>query len=81
LPAYEFPTGDATLRVLARKLKQKPQWLVTAWAADGRDRDVTVNVPGPGELTLHARGCGSVYRVALADGQATAELVAGQDAN
>jgi hypothetical protein len=81
LPAHEFPTGDANLRVLARKLKHKPQWLVTAWAADGQDRDARVNVPGPGELTLHARGCGSVYRVALADGQATAELVDGQDAN
>ena len=68
LPASEFPTGDANSRMLARELKYRPQWLVTAWAADGKERDVRVNVPGAGELTLQARACGSVYRVTPADG-------------
>jgi hypothetical protein len=62
-PAYEFSTGRDDVRVLARKLRDKPQWLVTAWAADGKEQDVKVIIPGLGELTLHARPCGSVYQV------------------
>ncbi|MFM7291111.1 MAG: hypothetical protein ACKO6B_07760, partial [Planctomycetia bacterium] len=70
-PAYEFPTGDATARVLVRKHRTRPAWLVTAWAADGPDRDVTVTVPDLGRLTLRARGCGSVYEATLKDGTVT----------
>jgi hypothetical protein len=70
-PAYEFPTGDETARVLVRKHRTKSAWLVTAWAADGPDRDVTVTVPELGRLTLRARGCGSVYEATLADGKVT----------
>jgi len=70
-PAYEFPTGDETARVLVRKHRTRPAWLVTAWAADGPDRDVTVTVPELGRLTLHARVCGSVYEATLADGKVT----------
>lgn len=69
LPAYEFPTGDPEVRVLARRLKEASQWLVTAWAAAGPDREVTLTIPALGELTLHARDCGSVYRVEIADGR------------
>jgi hypothetical protein len=70
-PAYEFPTGDETARVLVRKHRTRPAWLVTAWAADGPDRDVTVTVPELGRLTLRARVCGSVYEATLADGKVT----------
>ena len=70
-PAYEFPTGDETARVLVRKHRTRPAWLVTAWAADGPDRDVTVTVPELGRLTLRARVCGSVYEAALTDGKVT----------
>lgn len=63
LPAFEFPTGDETARVLARKHHKRNEWLVTAWAADGPARKVKVEVPEVGELTLDARPCGSVYLV------------------
>lgn len=66
LAAYEFPTGDPNARVLARKLRKKNQWLVTAWAAGGDARDVTVFIDEVGELTLNARPAGSVYRVKAA---------------
>lgn len=63
LPAYEFPTGDKAVRVLARKLNKKDEWLVSAWAADGDAREVTVFIDEVGELTLNARPAGSIYRV------------------
>jgi hypothetical protein len=62
-PAYEFPTGDATARVLVRKHQKLGQWLVTAWAAEGPGREVTVDVPELGPITVLARPAGSVYRV------------------
>ena len=60
-PAYEFPTGDAALRVLARRRRGKAEWLLTAWAADGDERDATVTVPDLGGITIRARPSGSVY--------------------
>lgn len=79
LPAYEFPTGDATVRVLVRVLvrkhRQRNEWLVTAWAAGGEDRDVNVTVPELGELCMRACGCGSVYRATLRDGKPELTLV------
>jgi hypothetical protein len=59
----EFATGDADVRVLARKHRDRPEWLVTAWAAGGEARDVQVEIPDLGALTLHARPAGSVYVV------------------
>jgi hypothetical protein len=67
LPAYEFPTGHPDARVLARKHRQRREWLITAWTADGQERDVTVDIPGLGKATLHARPCGSVYRATAVD--------------
>ncbi|MFO8014661.1 MAG: hypothetical protein R6X20_15290 [Phycisphaerae bacterium] len=67
-PAYEFPTGDADARVLARKRRGRDAWLVTAWAAGGEARDVTVTIPMLGEVTVRARPEGSVYGVTLDDG-------------
>jgi hypothetical protein len=64
LPAYEFPTGDPDARVLSRKHRQRDQWLVTAWAAGGPDRSVTVEIPLLGKVPLQARATGSVYLVA-----------------
>ena len=61
LPAYEFPTGDATARVTVRKHKKKDEWVITAWAADGPARQVKVDVPELGVVTLEARPAGSVY--------------------
>jgi hypothetical protein len=47
-PAYEFPTDDATARVLVRKHRTTSEWLLTAWAADGADRPVRVTIPEQG---------------------------------
>ena len=58
-PAYEFPTGTPA-RVLVRRLKAEPRWLVAAWAADGVARDVTVEVPQLGKITLAARARGTL---------------------
>ena len=74
-PAYEFPTGDAGTRVLARKLRGKAEWLITAWAADGQDREVKVTLPKLAEVTLLARVCGSVYHVIDNTGQPVLELI------
>lgn len=70
-PAYEFPTGDATARVLARKHRTQATWLITAWAADGADRHVRVAIPELGQLTVEARSCGSVYTATLTNHQVT----------
>lgn len=76
-PAYEFTNKatDPTARVLARKMRNTNDWLVTAWAADGNTRDVTVTIPVLGTVTLNARGCGSVYRATLTNGQPVLMLV------
>lgn len=64
-PSYEFTNtvADAACRVLARKLDASNNWLVCAWAADGPDRNVTVNIPTLGSVTVYARDEGSVYKM------------------
>ncbi len=64
-PAYEFPTGDRDARVIARKHNQKAEWLITAWAGGGKDRPVTVTIPGLGKVTLQARNIGTVYTASV----------------
>ena len=61
-PAYELPTGDGEARVVARKLRGRDEWLITAWAAGGADRQVEVEVKGLGKVKVLARTTGSVYR-------------------
>ncbi len=70
-PAYEFPTGDETARVVVRKQRGKSVWLVTAWASDGTDRAVSVRIPELGRINVQARVCGSVYRASLENGKVT----------
>ena len=60
-PAYEFPTGDAGVRVLARKQRTADRWLITAWAAAGEEREVTVDIPLLGQVILRACPGASVY--------------------
>jgi len=74
-PAYEFPTGDADVRVLVRKRKNAAAWLVAAWAAGGETRDVKVTIPVAGEVTLKARPGGSVYVVRESGGKMIAQLM------
>ncbi|HUS90987.1 MAG TPA: hypothetical protein VM695_04015 [Phycisphaerae bacterium] len=74
-PAYELPTGQPATRVVARRMRKAPKWLLAAWAADGQARRVTVSVPDLGEVALDARPCGSVYRAELAGGAARVELI------
>jgi len=60
-------------RVLARKHKDKNEWLVVAWTAEISSQpgiyDATVTIPGAGQVTLQARKGGSLYLVTLKDGQ------------
>lgn len=60
-------------RVLARKHKEKNEWLVVAWTAEISSQpgiyDATVTIPGAGEVTLQARKGGSLYLVTLKEGQ------------
>lgn len=67
-PAYEFLTGHAAVRVLARKMKGSPDWLITAWAADGVTRAVSVEIPELGKVDLEARPAGNVCTAKLAAG-------------
>jgi len=62
-PAYEFPTGDPDARVIVRKHQASGRWLIATWAAGGEAREVTVDVPQLGALTLLARPVGAVYLV------------------
>jgi len=75
LPAYEFPTGDPAARVLVRKHRERHEWLVTAWAAGGEDRDVKVTVPELGEVVVKARASGSVYRARVENATPVLTLV------
>lgn len=75
LPAYEFPTGDAEARVVARKHRQRQEWLVTAWAAGGPEREVGVDIPELGKVELLVRPSGSVYRATLKAGKPDLVLV------
>ncbi len=59
--AYEFPNGDAGVRVLARKLRATDRWLITARAAAGEECEVTVDIPLLGQVALYACPGGSVY--------------------
>jgi hypothetical protein len=64
-PAYEFPTGDKNARVLVRKKKQSPEWLITAWAADGAERRVEVTVPELGTVTVTASPAANLYSAVI----------------
>jgi len=75
LAACEFSTGDPDARVLARKHRERAEWLITAWAAGGKDRDVSADIPVLGKVALRARGCGSVYRARLEDGKPSLRLL------
>ncbi len=74
-PAYEFPTGEADCRVLCRKHRERDEWLLCAWAAAGEDREVQVEIPELGRVTLQATAVGRLYRGRLAEGGAVVESV------
>jgi hypothetical protein len=78
-PAYELPTGDDEVRVVARKHRQRPEWLVSAWAAGGNARDVAVEIPGLGEVELDARPAGSVYVLERSETDAPKLLLVDKD--
>jgi hypothetical protein len=68
-PEYSRLLPGRPIRVLARKLKDKPRWLITAWAADGKEREVSVPVPELGEVKLKATAEANVYEAVLKNGQ------------
>lgn len=74
-PAYEFPVGNNAARVVSRKMRNSNEWIISAWASDGEDQNVKVNIPELGNVDLLARKCGSVYRVTFKNGQVKILLV------
>jgi len=68
LSACEFPTGDAEARVLARKHNDRDEWLLTAWAAGGEARTVSVEIPVLGLVALEALPEAAIYIAHLEDG-------------
>jgi len=76
LPSYEFATGDSTAHVVARKKQTSNDWLISAWAQAGTDRDVTVTIPVLDTVTVNARLAGSVYTAKLdSDGKPVLTLI------
>jgi hypothetical protein len=65
-PAYELPTDQPGVRVLARRARQRPEWLFVAWAADGQERSVSFSQPEFGAVVVQARPAGTVYRAVRA---------------
>lgn len=61
LPAYELPTGEPNVRVLARKHRRRDEWLLVAWAAAGEARRVEVDVAGLGRVELEATPDARLY--------------------
>ncbi len=61
-PKPILPPGRP-VRVLVRKYRPGDEWLVGAWAADGKAQPATVNISGAGTITLNARPGGSVYLI------------------
>lgn len=68
LPAYEFPSGFSDIRVLVRKMGHQKRWLISAWAADGISRSVTVNIDGLAPARLHATPAGSLFDIRIVSG-------------
>lgn len=62
-PSYEFPTGHPQARALVRQIRNSDRWLVGAWAADGIERVITVEVPDLGSYQMSARPEGTVHLV------------------
>lgn len=62
-------------RVLARKHRQKEEWLVAAWSADGQPHEATVTIPGAGRIKLEAWAGGSTYLVKMEAGKPVAQLM------
>ncbi len=75
LPACEFPTGVEGMRVVARRHRERDEWLITAWAAAGDATEVTVDMPDLGSVTVTARPSGAVYRATVVDGVPALDLV------
>lgn len=68
-PCYEFTSPvDKNARVLVRKHNTKQYYLVTTWAADGTNRNITIDLPEIGTVTLAARAQGAVYKFYLSSG-------------
>jgi hypothetical protein len=65
-----------TARVVARKTNGKDQWLITAWANTGNDRNISVMIDQKlGKLKLLARRSGSVYLAELKDGLVNLKMI------
>jgi hypothetical protein len=76
-PACELPTGDPAVHVLVRKVRARDEWLITAWAADGPDREASMTIPVLGQVKILARASGAVYHATNLHGKIHATLLDG----
>lgn len=60
-PAYELPTGQTNLRVLARKHHKYNAWLLVAWSATGSVQTGQVDIPGYGLIEITGDASGTIY--------------------
>ncbi len=67
--------------MVARKHRQKQQWLITAWAAGGPEREVRVEIPELGKTKLLARPSGTVYTATVKAGKTELTIVDKDDMN
>jgi len=58
-----------------RKHSQRDEWLITAWSTDGKDKEVSVEIPNLGKVNLLARKSGSVYSAKLVNGKPSLTLI------
>jgi hypothetical protein len=54
--------NTSTAHVFVRKHNVSSEYIITAWAADGIERDVTIAIPELGEVTVFASARGTIYR-------------------
>ncbi len=62
-PAYELPTGDRNLRVLARKHNIHPAWLLVAWSATGDIKKASIDIPGRGTVDITGDATAKLYLI------------------
>ncbi|MBN2452615.1 MAG: hypothetical protein JXR77_19685 [Lentisphaeria bacterium] len=72
-PAYEFPVTRPGCRVVARRHRGRPEWLLCAWQMEGEEGPAAIELPEAGTVEVQARRCGSVYRIRLIDGTPRAQ--------
>jgi hypothetical protein len=62
-PAYELPSENSALRILARRHKNYEAWIVIAWSTTTSEHQGRVEIPGRGTIDITGDGQGKIYLV------------------